>query len=88
MKHHEKIDVKGIEMAKKEKFATQLDVDVLQAQTRAFAAKEGRQVQSVVQEAIVEYLAAKAGSRPRPEVMAHHEASLIQFDKLYKKLAE
>ncbi|MHB8635489.1 MAG: hypothetical protein ACYC96_03340 [Fimbriimonadaceae bacterium] len=74
-------------MATKQKFATQLDPTVL-AQTRAYAQSEGRQVQSVVEEALTEYLAAKHGSRPRPEVMAHYEASLVQFDELYKKLAE
>lgn len=74
-------------MSKRQKFATQLDPAIL-AQTRALAQSEGRQVQSVVEEALAEYLAAKHGSRPRPEVMAHHEASLIQFDALYKKLAE
>ena len=74
-------------MAKKQKFATQLDPDIL-AETRALAAKEGRQVQSVVEEALAEYLVVKSGSRPRPEVMAHYEASLVQFDELYKKLAE
>jgi len=74
-------------MAGKQKFATQLDPAVL-AQARALAHAEGRQLQSVVEEALTEYLAVKHGSRPRPEVMAHHEASLIQFDVLYKKLAE
>ena len=79
--------VQRVAMATKQKVATQLDPTVL-AQTRAYAQAEGRQVQSVVEEALAEYLAAKSGSRPRPEVMAHHEASLIQFDVLYKKLAE
>ena len=74
-------------MANKQKFATQVDPNIL-AQTRAYAQSEGRQVQSVVEEALSDYLAIKHGSRPRPEVMVHHEASLIQFDVLYKKLAE
>lgn len=74
-------------MANKQKFATQLDPVVL-AQIRAYAQAEGRQVQSVVEEALTEYLAVKHGNRPRPEVMAHYEASLVQFGELYKKLAE
>ena len=63
-----------------------MDPGVL-AQLRAIAEGEGRQLQSVVEEALKDLIEKKNSSRPRASVMAHYEDSLIQFGALYERLA-
>ncbi|HWH32655.1 MAG TPA: hypothetical protein VNU01_08285 [Egibacteraceae bacterium] len=70
-----------------EKFATQAPHELL-AEVRDIARTEGRQFQAVVAEALAEYVTRKRGSRPRPEVLAHFEASFERNRELYRRLAE
>ena len=71
----------------KVKFATQVESDVL-AKVRALAEAEGRQIQALVNEALVDLLEKRRQSSPRPHVMAAYLASHDRFGPLYKKLAE
>lgn len=71
----------------RQKFATQADPKVLK-DLKAIAAAEGRQFQTVVEEAFAEYIARKQGNRPRPDVMAHFKATVARNVELYRKLAK
>ncbi|MCW5943211.1 MAG: hypothetical protein KIS66_13330 [Fimbriimonadaceae bacterium] len=73
-------------MATKQKFATQVDADLL-AMTRQIAESEGRQLQSIVEEALLDLVEKRKRDRPRANVLAHYEASLAQFGSLYERLA-
>ena len=53
----------------KVKFATQLSSDVL-AELRQMAHEEGRQIQSILDEALREYIENKRNAKPRTHVMA------------------
>ena len=54
---------------------------------KEIAAKERRSLQSVVEEALVDLIKKKSGERSRPEVIAHYEATVSQFDSLFERLA-
>jgi hypothetical protein len=71
----------------KEKFATQVSPEVLH-RLRALAKKEGRQFQSVVEEAFQDVIEKHNPARPRASVMAAHRASMDRYAAVYKKLAE
>jgi hypothetical protein len=71
----------------REKFATQVDTDILKA-VRAIAQEEGRQIQALVDEALSDLVEKRRNARPRPHVMAAYQASHEKFGSLYKKLAE
>jgi len=71
----------------RKKFATQMDAELLR-RLREYAKSEGRQIQSVLEEAVEMMLKDKQGYVMRPEVRAAYEASLEQFDDLYKRLAQ
>lgn len=71
----------------REKFATQVDATLL-AEIRALAHREGRQIQALVNEALVDLLEKRRQERPRPHVMAAYGASHEWYGELYKKLAE
>jgi len=71
----------------REKFATQVDADVLAA-VRALARDEGRQLQALVEEALADLIEKRKQSRPRPHVMGAYLASHDKYANLYKKLAE
>lgn len=71
---------------RKVKFATQADPDVLAA-LRAVAAREGRQLQSLVDEALRDFLERRQGRKSRPRLADALEASLAQYDTLYRRLA-
>lgn len=71
----------------REKFATQVDADVL-ARVRELAKQEGRQIQALVDEALVDLLEKHRKSRPRPHVMAAYQASHKSYAELYDKLAK
>ena len=73
--------------ADKEKFASQADPHVLAAMKK-IAADEGRQLQSVLDEAMRDYIEKKKGLKPRASVMAAFQQSLSKNETLYKKLAE
>lgn len=71
----------------REKFATQVDADVLAA-IRSLAQNEGRQIQALVDEALVDLIEKRRHGRPRSHVMAAYQASHEHYADLYKKLAE
>jgi hypothetical protein len=71
----------------REKFATQVDADVL-AQVRELAKNEGRQIQALVDEALMDLIEKHKKTRPRSHVMATYQASHGRFADLYEKLAK
>ncbi len=71
----------------REKFATQVDADVLRS-VRDLAKSEGRQLQVLIDEALVDLIEKRKNGRPRANVMAAYQASHDTFAPLYKKLAE
>jgi predicted transcriptional regulator len=73
--------------ATREKFATQVDSEVLGA-VRELARKEGRQIQALVEEALTDLVEKRRSARARPHVMAAYRASLEKYGPLYKKLSE
>ena len=71
----------------KVKFASQADPQVLE-ELKDMARKEGRQFQSLLDEALRDYLEKKQTGRARKHVIAAYEESLVKFDKLYAELAK
>ena len=71
----------------KVKFATQADAQLLET-LRAMAQTEGRQLQALVDEALREYVTRKQGLTPREHVMRALDASLLQYEDLYRELAK
>jgi hypothetical protein len=71
----------------RQKFATQVDPDLLEA-VRGIAREEGRQVQALVDEALADLVEKRRLGKPRKHVMTAYHASHQRFGKLYKKLAE
>ena len=71
----------------RQKFASQASPEVLK-EVRAIAAEEGRQVQAVIEDALVQYVAKKRGERPREAVLAHLQTSIERNRDLYRRLAE
>ena len=71
----------------REKFATQVDADILAA-VRSLARDEGRQIQALVDEALADLVEKHRKARPRPYVMSAYIRSHEKFGSLYKKLAE
>ncbi|MDI7775580.1 hypothetical protein [Asticcacaulis sp. EMRT-3] len=69
----------------REKFATQMDSALL-AELRALARSEGRQLQSLIEEAVGKLLETR--QTPAISVGDALNMSLDQFGPLYKKLAE
>jgi hypothetical protein len=76
-----------METQAREKFATQVNSDILAA-LRSLAKSEGRQLQALVDEALADLLEKRKQGRPRAHVMAAYQASHEKFGPLYKKLAE
>lgn len=74
------------EQPQKVKFATQADPELLTT-LRKIAREEGRQLQSLVDEALREYVERKQGKTPRKHVMQAMQASMGQFDDLYRELS-
>lgn len=71
----------------REKFATQVDSDILTA-VRGLAQKEGRQLQALVDEALSDLIEKHKQARPRPHVIGAYLASHERYGSVYKKLAE
>lgn len=71
----------------REKFATQVDAEIL-SEIRDLARIEGRQIQGLVEEALVDLLEKRRQAQPRAHVMAAYRASHERYGGLYKKLAE
>lgn len=71
----------------REKFATQVDPQLL-AEVRGFAQLEGRQLQALVEEALLDLVEKRKNTRPRVSVMAAYQASHERYAPLYQKLAK
>ncbi|MGH7813093.1 MAG: hypothetical protein ACRD3Y_07510 [Bryobacteraceae bacterium] len=71
----------------REKFATQVNSKTLSS-VRALSRKEGRQLQSLVDEALSDLIEKHKGAKPRSHVMAAYVSSHEKYAPLYKKLAE
>jgi hypothetical protein len=73
--------------ATREKFATQVDSEILST-VRDLARTEGRQLQALVDEALADLIEKRRQGAPRAHVTAAYLASHDRFAPLYKKLAE
>ena len=73
--------------AVRKKFSSQAAPEVLAA-LRHLAESQGRQFQSVLDEAMRDYLDRQQTERPRRHVMASFASSLNEFDSLYRELAK
>jgi hypothetical protein len=73
--------------AVREKFATQVDAEILAA-IRALASSEGRQIQALVDEALADLIEKRKNGRPRAHVMDAYNSSHERYGPLYQKLAE
>jgi hypothetical protein len=71
----------------REKFATQVDSEILTA-LRSLSVAEGRQIQALVDEAFADLLEKRKQAKPRGHVMGAYLASHERYGPLYKKLAE
>jgi hypothetical protein len=71
----------------REEFATQIDPEIL-ATVRTIAQEEGRQVQTLIDEALADLIEKRKNSRPRANVMAAYMGSHERYGDLYKKLAK
>jgi len=71
----------------REKFATQVNSEVL-SEVRAIAQNEGRQLQALIDEALIDLIEKRKHGRTRAHVMAAYQGSHEKFSSLYKKLAE
>ena len=71
----------------REKVSSQAAPEVLAA-LRQLAESQGRQFQSVLDEALRDYLDRHQTDRPRRHVMASFASSLEEFDSLYRELAK
>jgi hypothetical protein len=73
--------------AAREKFATQVNSQTLAA-VRRLAAKEGRQLQSLIDEALADLIEKRKQAAPRPHVLGAYLGSHAKYNAVYKKLAE
>jgi predicted transcriptional regulator len=71
----------------REKFSSQASPDVLAAM-RGIAEAQGRQFQSVLDEAMRDYVDKHQKERPRRHVLAAFADSVTEFDELYRALAK
>jgi hypothetical protein len=69
------------------KFSSQADPAVLEG-LQEIAAREGRQFQAVLGDAMREYLAHKGQQAPRRNVLEAFQESLKERDELYRSLAK
>lgn len=73
--------------AVRRKFSSQASPQVL-AELRRIAEAEGRHFQSVLDEALRDYIARKETGRPRRHVMEAFSCSVDEHDALYRELAK
>ena len=71
----------------REKFSSQAAPEVLAA-LRQLAEAQGRQFQSVLDEALRDYIDRHQKELPRRHVMTSFASSLDEFDTLYRELAK
>ncbi|MGB5065436.1 MAG: hypothetical protein WBQ37_17025 [Candidatus Competibacter sp.] len=72
--------------AVRQKFSSQADPRLL-GELRAIAQEEGRQFQSVLEQALREFVERKRDATPRARVMAHFQASVEKNHRLGELLA-
>ena len=58
------------------------------AALRKIAGEEGRQLQSLVDEALRDYIEHKQGNAPRKRVVQALRDSMAQYDSLYRELSK
>ena len=73
--------------ASREKFSSQAAPDVLAA-LRQIAESQGRQFQSVLDDALRDYIDRQQKERPRRHVKVSFASGLEEFDSLYRELAK
>jgi len=71
----------------REKFSTQMDARLL-AELRRLAKSEGRQLQSLIEEAVEKMLDEQKKGKIRPEIIGAFEESVRRFPKTYERLAK
>jgi hypothetical protein len=71
----------------REELATEVNSETLML-IRSIAQNEGRQLQSLVDEALADFVEKHKKAKSRTHVMAAYLASHERFGPLYKKLAE
>ena len=71
----------------REALATRVDGDIL-AEIKALAKAEGRDLDTLIDEALGDLLEKRRRSEGRPHVMAAHRRSHERFASLYAKLAK
>ena len=69
-----------------EKFTTRVNAKTLAA-VRQVAEREGRQLQSLIDEALTDLLEKRRPGQPRSHVLTAYARSHGQYGDLYKKLA-
>ena len=69
------------------KFSSQLEPELLEAVKRQ-ARREGRHLQSVLDEAVREWLDRRRTDAPRRHVMAALAQSILEFERLYRELSK
>lgn len=69
------------------KFSSQAEAELLEAM-QEIAAREGRQFQAVLGDAMREYLGRKRQQAPRRNVLEAFQDSLKERDELYRSLAK
>jgi len=74
-------------MSSLRKFSSQAEPEVLEG-LQQIAAREGRQFQAVLGDAMREYLAQKRHQAPRRNVLEAFQDSLKERDELYRSLAK
>ncbi|MEB3206878.1 MAG: hypothetical protein VKK59_05990 [Vampirovibrionales bacterium] len=70
-----------------EKFSSQADPAILQ-EVKKLAKTEGKQLQSLMNEAFQDLLEKRRQSKPRKNVMALLEASMTEYQGVYEHLAQ
>ena len=74
-------------MTNRQKFATQVNPEILSA-LRALAQAEGRQLQTLVEEALADLVEKHKNAKPRRLVMDGYLANHEKYAPLYQKLAK
>ena len=76
-----------MERPAREKFATQMDRELL-SDLRTLAKQEGRQIQALLEEAVIALLEDRRGDGARPHVMTAYRKSHTHYASVYEKLAK
>ena len=74
-------------MAAREKFSSQASPELL-SKMREIARTDGRHFQSVLEDAMSDYIESRERQKVRPDVMAHYRASVEKNRRLAELLAQ